>query len=43
MNPENLAKWLRDPQAAKPGSFMPNLNLSDAEVDELVAYLETLE
>jgi len=43
MNPENLAKWLRDPQSAKPGSFMPNLNLSDAEVDELVAYLETLE
>ena len=40
--PENLASWLRDPQAVKPGNHMPNLNLSEAQINELVAYMETL-
>jgi len=39
--PDNLAAWLRDPDAFKPGSNMPNLKLSDDEVRALVAYLET--
>lgn len=38
--PENLARWLQDPQAIKPGSLMPNLNLTDEQVASLVAYLE---
>jgi cytochrome c oxidase subunit 2 len=38
--PENLARWLNDPEAFKPGSLMPDLNLSDDEVLALVAYLE---
>ncbi len=42
-NDENLTAWLKDPQAVKPGSQMPNLQLSDADVDALVAYLRTLE
>jgi cytochrome c oxidase subunit 2 len=37
---ENLTRWLKDPQAIKPGSLMPDLNLTDAEVTALVAYLE---
>jgi cytochrome c oxidase subunit II len=41
-DPANLAKWLRDPQTVKPGSHMPDLNLSDDEVSDLVAYFETL-
>jgi cytochrome c oxidase subunit 2 len=41
-NPANLAMWLRDPQSVKPGSHMPVLNLTDTEVSDLVAYLETL-
>lgn len=41
--PENLREWLEDPQAVKPGTAMPNLNLSDVELDSLVAYLQTLE
>ena len=41
-SPDNLARWLRDPDAFKPQSHMPNLNLSRAEVDALVAYLEGL-
>lgn len=40
--PENVATWLHDPAAVKPGSFMPNLHLTDKEIDDLVAYLESL-
>lgn len=40
--PDNLAKWLTNPQAVKPGIYMPNMNLSKSEVDALVAYLESL-
>ncbi|HEY7681386.1 MAG TPA: cytochrome c oxidase subunit II [Gemmatimonadales bacterium] len=36
---ENLAKWLRDPQAWKRGVLMPNLGLKDDEIQALVAYL----
>jgi len=38
--PENLARWLKDPQTIKPGSLMPDLNLTDDEIAALVAYLE---
>jgi cytochrome c oxidase subunit 2 len=37
-----LAAWLKEPERFKPGSHMPNLQLTDAEVTGLVAYLETL-
>ncbi len=40
--PENLTKWLTNPQKYKPGSLMPNMKLSDTEVNALVAYLEAL-
>jgi cytochrome c oxidase subunit II len=40
--PENLAIWLHDPSTFKPGSNMPNLQLSKDDVRYLVAYLETL-
>lgn len=40
--PENLARWLRNPQEVKPGNKMPNLNLDPATVDQLVAYLGNL-
>jgi cytochrome c oxidase subunit 2 len=40
--PANLARWLKNPQAIKPGSHMPNLNLTDTQVNQLVAYLEAL-
>src|SRR5262249_49526656 len=39
---QNLAEWLRDPQAVKPGSDMPNLKLSQDDINELVADLEWL-
>jgi cytochrome c oxidase subunit 2 len=37
-----LAGWIRDPQHPKPGNRMPGLNLSRANLDALVAYLEGL-
>jgi cytochrome c oxidase subunit 2 len=40
--PHNLARWLANPPALKPGSLMPNLNLAQADIDALVAYLQTL-
>ncbi|HET7088803.1 MAG TPA: cytochrome c oxidase subunit II [Anaerolineae bacterium] len=40
--PYNLAKWLADPPAVKAGSLMPNLNLPPADIESLVAYLQTL-
>jgi len=40
--PENLARWLANPQAVKPGNKMPDLNLTDTQISELVAFLESL-
>lgn len=34
-----LARWLRDPLGEKPGSLMPAIDFTDAEIAALVAYL----
>jgi cytochrome c oxidase subunit 2 len=39
---ENLRLWIRNPDAIKPGSLMPAMQLSDPDLDALMAYLETL-
>lgn len=36
-----LKRWLADPPSVKPGSFMPPLGLTEAEIDALIAWLET--
>ncbi len=41
-SPADLTHWLLDPQGVKPGSHMPDMQLTNAEVDDLVAYFETL-
>ncbi len=41
-NEENLKKWLANPPEIKPGTFMPNLELTEDEINALIAYLETL-
>jgi len=38
-NAEFVTRWLRDPAAVKPGTQMPNLQLSEAEIAALIAYL----
>ncbi|QDT64947.1 cytochrome c oxidase subunit II [Calycomorphotria hydatis] len=37
----NLALWLKNPEAIKPGCKMPNFQLSDVQIKHLVAYLES--
>jgi cytochrome c oxidase subunit 2 len=38
----NLRLWIQNPDAIKPGSLMPAMKLNDADLDALMAYLETL-
>ncbi|MGH9124694.1 MAG: cytochrome c oxidase subunit II [Acidimicrobiales bacterium] len=38
----NLRLWLANPPAEKPGSVMPNLNLSNTQISQLIAFLDTL-
>ncbi len=40
--PENLAAWIRDPQAIKPGNQMPRLNVPEEDIQAIVAYLHSL-
>lgn len=42
-NPATLAGWIENPQALKPGSLMPNQNLSAQQLADVVSYLETLQ
>jgi len=39
----NLAGWIIDPQAIKPGNHMPGSDLDAASLQALLAYLESLE
>jgi cytochrome c oxidase subunit II len=41
-NRGNLAGWIVDPQTFKPGNLMPPTNLTGAELQALLAYLDTL-
>jgi len=40
--PANLRLWIQNPDAIKPGSLMPAMKLSDADLDAVTAYLESL-
>lgn len=42
LDADALTRWLRDPHEVKEGTSMPDPELSDAEVEALVAYLEGL-
>ena len=39
LDPDYLRRWLKDPSAVKPDTQMPMLNLSDQEIEALVAFL----
>jgi len=39
---ENLKRWIKDPQAIKPGCMMPAMQLSDQQIDQIADYLSTL-
>lgn len=40
--PENMMKWVRDPQKYKPDCHMPDLDLSRESFEQIVAYLGEL-
>ena len=40
--PENMIRWIQNPQAVEPNTMMPNLGVSDAVARDLAAYLYTL-
>ena len=41
-NHDNLREWIADPQKTKPGCLMPGMKLSGKNLDDLTAYMETL-
>jgi cytochrome c oxidase subunit II len=41
-NRGNLAGWVSDPQHVKPGTLMPTTYISSQDLQDLLAYLETL-
>ena len=40
--PENLRKWIEDPNTMKPGSLMPAMHLNDHDLGVITAYLTQL-
>ena len=40
--PENMVRWIRDPQAVEANTAMPNLQVSEQTARDMVAYLYTL-
>lgn len=40
--PDNMNRWLANPQAIKPGTLMPNYHLPPDQLQALTAYVETL-
>ena len=41
--PPNLVRFLQTPQAIRPGSAMPNLDVAEADARDIAAYLYSLE
>jgi mono/diheme cytochrome c family protein len=39
---ENMARWLRETQALKPGTAMPQLGVTERDAKDIAAYLATL-
>lgn len=40
--PENMAHWIRHPRKVDPRTAMPNMQVSEAQARDMVAYLYTL-
>jgi len=40
--PDNMERWLRNPQEVKPGNLMPDMKLTPDQVRALTAYMESL-
>ncbi|HYF39298.1 MAG TPA: c-type cytochrome [Gemmatimonadales bacterium] len=42
-SPDNLIRWIVNPQAVEPGTAMPNLGVVPATARDMAAYLYTLQ
>jgi cytochrome c1 len=40
--PENMRKWITEPQSVENGTAMPDMNVSDKDARDIAAYLYTL-
>jgi cytochrome c2 len=40
-DPDYLRRWLSDPSAIKPNTIMPDLRLSEDEIEQLIAFINT--
>ena len=40
-SPENVQRWIRDPQAISPGTAMPDLNVGQRDARDITAFLYT--
>jgi putative membrane protein len=40
--PENLVRWIQDPQGVDPGNLMPDLEVTDRDAQAIARYLESL-
>lgn len=41
-SPDNMVRWLMDPQEVEPGTVMPDMGLSETQASDIAAYLYTL-
>lgn len=41
--PDNMIRWLKNPQAVAPGNVMPDMGLSSSQARDITAYLYTLD
>ena len=41
--PDNLIRWIRDPQKIVPGNAMPALGIDERDARDIAAYLYTIE
>ena len=39
--PENMERWIRDPQHVAPGTAMPDLNVGETDARDITAFLYT--
>ena len=40
-SPDNLQRWIRDPQTVSPGTAMPDLNVGERDARDISAFLYT--
>lgn len=40
--PQNMMRWIQDPQSADPGTAMPDMNVTGQDARDITAYLYTL-